>query len=169
MLTNLACPISRLEGFGLGSQCSTEIKPHTDSESWHRRLKRCFWMKIINEWVWNVQLFPKVWTLEISIKAFLISVSGSRLKAVLDIRIRLQTHYPAGYPTAKLDSDHLCYFAPLVTPLVWYFLTKCAAVKVTKPWISNHIFELRDHIYCALVWPCVQNAPQKTGEAHPAG
>jgi len=25
----------------------------------------------------------------------------------LDIRIRFQTHYPAGYPTGKLDSDHL--------------------------------------------------------------
>jgi len=25
----------------------------------------------------------------------------------LDIRIRLQTHYPAGYPTGKQDSDHL--------------------------------------------------------------
>jgi len=25
----------------------------------------------------------------------------------LDIRIRLQTHYPAGYPTGKPDSDHL--------------------------------------------------------------
>jgi len=26
----------------------------------------------------------------------------------MDILIRLQTHYPAGYPTGKLDSDHLC-------------------------------------------------------------
>jgi len=26
----------------------------------------------------------------------------------LDIRIRLQTHYPAGYPTGKPYSDHLC-------------------------------------------------------------
>ena len=30
------------------------------------------------------------------------------LKTVLDIRILLQTHYPAGYPTGKPDSDHLC-------------------------------------------------------------
>ena len=29
-------------------------------------------------------------------------------KQILDIRIRLQTHYPAGYPTGKPDSDHLC-------------------------------------------------------------
>ena len=29
-------------------------------------------------------------------------------KQFLDIRIQLQTHYPAGYPTAKPDSDHLC-------------------------------------------------------------
>jgi len=26
----------------------------------------------------------------------------------MDIRIWLQTHYPAGYPTGKPDSDHLC-------------------------------------------------------------
>jgi len=26
----------------------------------------------------------------------------------LDIRIRLQTHYPGGYPTSKPDSDYLC-------------------------------------------------------------
>jgi len=26
----------------------TENTPQTDSESWHRWLKRCFWMKIIN-------------------------------------------------------------------------------------------------------------------------
>jgi len=41
-------------------------------------------VKIINEWLCNVQLFPKVWILEISIKAFRISesVSGSHLKPV---------------------------------------------------------------------------------------
>jgi len=27
----------------------------------------------------------------------------------LDIRIRLQTDYPAGYPTSKPDGDHLWY------------------------------------------------------------
>jgi len=41
-------------------------------------------LKIINEWLCNVQLLPKVWILEKLIKAFRISgsVSGSRLKAV---------------------------------------------------------------------------------------
>ena len=29
------------------------------------------------------------------------------LSFFLDILIRLQTHYPAGYPTGKPDSDHL--------------------------------------------------------------
>jgi len=29
----------------------------------------------------------------------------------LDIRIRLEAHYPAGYPTCKPDSDHLCRLA----------------------------------------------------------
>jgi len=28
-------------------------------------------------------------------------------KHVLDIRIRLKTYYPAGYPSSKPDSDHL--------------------------------------------------------------
>ena len=28
-------------------------------------------------------------------------------KQFLNIRIQLQTHYPVGYPTDKLDSDHL--------------------------------------------------------------
>jgi len=27
---------------------------------------------------------------------------------------------------------------PLVTPLVWHFATKCAAVKFAVPWMSNH-------------------------------
>jgi len=30
----------------------------------------------------------------------------------LDIRIRLPTHYPAGYPTGKPDSDHLWCIEP---------------------------------------------------------
>jgi len=59
-----------------------------------------------------VHLFPKVWILEISTntKAFRISgsVSGCRLKAVFGYPYPVATHYPAGYPTGKLDSDHLC-------------------------------------------------------------
>ena len=41
-------------------------------------------LKILNDWSYNGQLFPKVWILETSIKAFRISgsVSGSYLKAV---------------------------------------------------------------------------------------
>jgi len=42
MLTNLACPISGLTG-GIGLHYGTEITPYTDSESWRRMLKRCFW------------------------------------------------------------------------------------------------------------------------------
>ena len=56
-----------------------------------------------------MQLFQRLWILEISRKAFPISLSvfSSRLKKALDIRVRLQNHYPAGYPTGKPDSDHL--------------------------------------------------------------
>jgi len=32
--------------------------PQKDSESWHRRLKRCFWMKIMNEYP-TCNLFQK--------------------------------------------------------------------------------------------------------------
>jgi len=54
--------------------------------------------------------FFQVWIIEISRKAFPISgsVSGSRSKAVFGYPLRLQTHYPAGYPTGKPDTDHLC-------------------------------------------------------------
>jgi len=108
ILTNFACPITNLADGELGLRYGTVIRPQADSESWQSRLKRCFWFNIINEWLRNMQLFPKIWILEISKKAFRISASGSRLIAVLDIRIRLQTHYPAGYPTDKRDSDHHC-------------------------------------------------------------
>ena len=41
------------------------------------------------------------------------SVSDIRIRfpfdsSFLDIRNRLQTHYPAGYPSGKPDNDHLC-------------------------------------------------------------
>jgi len=42
LLTNLECPISTLRG-GMGLHYGREITPSTDSESRHRRLKRCFW------------------------------------------------------------------------------------------------------------------------------
>ena len=60
--------------------------------------------KILNERLCNVQLFPRVWILKILRKAFRIflSVSGSLWKLFLDIRIRLHTSYPAGYPIGSL-------------------------------------------------------------------
>jgi len=68
----------------MGLRYGTVITPQADSKSWQRSLKRCFWFMIINEWLCNMQLFPKIWILEISKKAFRISgsVSGSRLIAV---------------------------------------------------------------------------------------
>ena len=67
-------------------------------------------LKIINEWLCNVQLFPKVWILEILIKAFRIPdpYAIPVWNQFLDILIRLETHCPAGYPTGKPSSDHLC-------------------------------------------------------------
>jgi len=61
----------------------------------------------MNEWLCNVQLFPKVW-----ISKYIEKISSRYpvpvWKQFLDIRIRLQTHYSSGYPTGKPDSDHLC-------------------------------------------------------------
>jgi len=48
----------------------------TDWESWHRRLKRKkMLLKILNEWLCNVQFFRRVWILKISRIAFRISLS----------------------------------------------------------------------------------------------
>ena len=90
MKTNLVCPISWLiGGMRLG---------YTTIQRLHHRQTRSHgtdgWMlvKIINEWLCNPNPYPvHVW------------------KQFWDIRIRLQTHYPAGYPTGKPDSDHLWY------------------------------------------------------------
>jgi len=60
----------------------------------------------VNEWLLNVQLFPRVWILEIS-KCFEYPYPVPVWKQFLDIRIWLQTHYLAAYPTGKPDSDHL--------------------------------------------------------------
>jgi len=77
MLTNLACTISNLRGEW--DYFMVQRLPGFRAQKAEKML-----LKIINEWLCNVWLFPKVWILEISIKAFLIfgSVSGSRLKAV---------------------------------------------------------------------------------------
>jgi len=40
---------------------------------------------------------------------------------------------------------------PPVTPLVWHFATKCAAVKLAEPWMLKHFSELRDHNYVSSV------------------
>jgi len=42
-------------------------------------------------------------------------------------------------------------------------MTKCAAVKFVKPWMSSHISELRDPSYVGLAM--CQNVPWKNGEA----
>jgi len=68
-------------------------------------------LEIIDEWLGNVQLFPKVWILKISLKTFWISgsVSGLRLKAAFGYSYPVaNSHYPCGYPTGKPDSDNLC-------------------------------------------------------------
>jgi len=69
-------------------------------------------LKMINELLSNVQLLPK--------KSESSKYREKRFgypdpypvpvwNQFLDIRIRFQIHYPAGYPTGKPDSDHLCY------------------------------------------------------------
>jgi len=72
----------------MGLRYGTVITPQADLESWQRSLKRCFWFIIINERLCNMQLFPKIWILEISKKAFRISgsVSGCKLIILPDIQ-----------------------------------------------------------------------------------
>jgi len=115
-------------------------------------------LKIINEWLCNVQLFPKVWNLEISIKVFRISgsLSGSRLKAVLDIRIRLQTHYPSGYPTGKPDSDHLCWICKKIRVQQFFKFDNPTPIQIPATIIDPTVIhpwcylrnDLTDSCYC---------------------
>ena len=93
-----------------------------------------------NKWLCNVQLFPKVWILEILIKAFRISgpVSGSRLKAVFGYSLKAvfgYTHYPAGYPAGKPDSDHLWYAPPPLSCLLRWVRSRMSSV-VYACWVS---------------------------------
>jgi len=64
--------------------------------------EKCFGypvFRISSGWISLVSRISSGW---ISLPA-----SGSPLKVVF-VRFRLQSHYPAGYPTGKVDSDHLC-------------------------------------------------------------
>jgi len=130
MLTNLlACSISR----ACDIHCGTGITPYTVLESWHKAEK--ILLEVLNEWlcdVADVELFPRVRVLEISRKAFRISVSGSHFKLLFDIFIRLQTHYPGGYPTGKRDSDNLlCIFCHQWPLLCWdYFAIRVVSTFV---------------------------------------
>jgi len=47
----------------------------------------------------------------------------------------------------------------------WLFVTKCAAIKFVKPWMSSHI---SPESKATLVRPYVQNVPGKIDEASPA-
>jgi len=60
--------------------------------------------------------YKKIWILEWREKRFgyPFPYPVPIWKQFLDIPIRLQTHYPAVYPTGKQNSDHLCP-APLPT------------------------------------------------------
>jgi len=52
--------------------------------------------------------------------------------------------------------------APLVTPLVWHFATKCVAVKFTELWCRTTSPSWEN--ITTLVWPCIRNAQRKIGE-----
>ena len=57
-------------------------------------------LKIINEWLCNAQLFPKVRIIDKSVSDVRIRIRFS-FESSFDIRILLQTHYLDGYPTGK--------------------------------------------------------------------
>ena len=66
-------------------------------------------LKIINEWLCNEQIFQKSESSKYWYKLLGYPYPVHVWKQFFDIRIRLQTDYPAGYPTGKPDGDHLCW------------------------------------------------------------
>jgi len=54
---------------------------------------------------------------------------------------------------------HCALLAPLLTPLVWHFATKCAAVKFAEPRMSSDFSEMRDHSYVG--WVMCPECPTK--------
>jgi len=112
MLSNLACPITRLRG-GMRLGYTTVQRLH-HRQTWSHGTEGWMLVKIINEWLCDLQLFSKVWILEILIKAIRIPdpYPVHVWKQFLDIRIWLQTHYPAGYSTGKPDSVYWSSLIP---------------------------------------------------------
>ena len=99
--------------------------------------------KILKIRLCNVQLFfPRVWTLEISRKAFRISLSGSCSvwKQFLDICIRLQTQYPVGYQTRKPDSYHLWTVDDKMDADFSFDLRQCFPISLASaPFLENKL------------------------------
>jgi len=86
--------------------------------------------EIQNEWLCNVQHFFQ----ESESSKYRENYFGCPYpypvpvwKQFLNVRIRLQTHYPAVYPTGTPDSDHLCLLLPKLKknhgPVFHKFLT----------------------------------------------
>jgi len=61
------------------------------------------------------------------------------------LKKKLATFWDFSAPPVIRSPGQFACLAPLVTPLVRHFAKACAAVKFTKPWMSNHFSELRDH------------------------
>jgi len=126
MLTNLACPISRLRG----------ERDYTAVQRLHHRQTRSYETK-----GWKDASEDNKWMI-VQWETFSKSLNPRNIdKSVSDIRIRirfpfessfwisvhiqLQTHYPAGYPTGKPNGDHLC------------FLISAVASDVSKSFLSS--------------------------------
>ena len=109
ILTNLPCSISRLRGDGITLRYRDDTLDRLGIMA--QKAERCFWRWWMNKC--NVQLFWKKLQL-MQCASFSKSLNPRNInktvsdKTFLDIRIRLQTHYPSGYPSGKRDSDHLC-------------------------------------------------------------
>ena len=92
----------------MGLHYGTEITPRTDLESWHRRQKWWFRRHKINGCAicnfFHDSEFSKYREKRFG---YPYPYPVPVWKQFLDIRIQLQTHYPAGYPIVKPDSDHL--------------------------------------------------------------
>ena len=126
MLTNLACPISRLRGewdYITVQRLHHRQTGNRGTEGWKDASED-------NKWMISKSLNPR--NIDKSVCGYPDPYPVPIWKQFLDIRIRLHTHYPAGYPTGKPDNDHLCcamlwFETNLVVCLFWPKMVRCRA------------------------------------------
>ena len=109
MLTNLACPSSRYRGEWDYTTVHRSHQRQTRShgtDGWKDASENNKWI-IVQCATFSRSLNPRI--IDKSVSDIRIRILFPFESSFCHIRIRLQTHYLAGYPTGKPDSDHLWY------------------------------------------------------------